>query len=307
MNQLVIIESLARVGLKAVIAENGLEGVNLVKNRIEKGKKIFELIFMDIQMPVMDGFEAASEITKLNTGIPIIAMTANVMSGEDEIYKNCGMVDFLGKPFTSQELWRCLLKYIKPVRYQAENMFDSNDIDQEFIKSLKQHFLKNYRNKYNEIVKSLETGDVKLAHRLVHTLKSNAGQLSRTSLQKAAADVEMSLKDDKNLATEEQLKVLKIELSAFLDELSSIFNETEESSGSQETAKHEQEGIRELLEKLETLLNSGSPDCADYIEKLRKISDTELLIRQIDDYEFEAASFTLVKLMESKGFSRQKQ
>jgi signal transduction histidine kinase/CheY-like chemotaxis protein len=302
MNQLVIIESLARVGLKTVIAENGLDGVNLVKSRMEEGKELFKLIFMDIQMPVMDGFEAASQIVKLNTGIPIIAMTANVMSGDDSIYKKSGMVDFFGKPFTSQELWRCLLKYIKPVSHQTELMIDSNDIDQEFIKSLKQHFLRNNRNKYEEITKTLDMGDVKLAHRLVHTLKSNAGQLGRTGLQKAAADAEASLKDEKNRITEEQLKTLEIELSAFLDELDSIFNETLDGTHGQETAKLEPEEILELFEKLEPLLKAGSPDCIEYIDNLRAISGSELLIQQIDDFEFEAARLTLSKLKGTTGF-----
>jgi signal transduction histidine kinase/CheY-like chemotaxis protein len=304
MNQLVIIESLARVGLKSVIAENGLDGVNMVKSRMVEGKQSFELIFMDIQMPVMDGFEAASQIVKLNTGIPIIAMTANVMSGDDDIYKENGMVGFLGKPFTSQELWRCLLKYIKPVSRQAEVKPDSDDIDHEFTKSLKQHFLRNNRNKYEEITKALETGDVKLAHRLAHTLKSNAGQFGRTALQKAAADAEMSLKDEKNQITEKQLKTLEIELSAFLDELASVFDEIQELDGSQEqeTVKLEPEMIRELFEKLEPLLRAGNPDCIEYIGNLRVIPGSELLIQQIDDFEFEAAIFTLDKLKESTGF-----
>ena len=307
MNQLVIIESLARVGLKAVIAENGLEGVNMVKNYIKKEKKLFELIFMDIQMPVMDGFEAASKIVELNTGIPIVAMTANVMSGDSEIYRSSGMIDFLGKPFTSQELWRCLLKYIKPAGRQAENTQNiaGDEVDEEFTKSLKQHFLRNNRNKFEEITKTLETGDVKLAHRLVHSLKSNAGQFGRTGLQKAAADAEASLREEKNQITAEQLKTLEIELSAFLNELSLIFSETEELPGSHELTQSAEPGpekIRELFEKLEHLLKAGNPECNKYKNDLHAISGSELLIQQIDDFEFEAAGLTLAKLKESKSF-----
>jgi CheY-like chemotaxis protein len=66
-------------------------------------------------MPVMDGIEASKEIIKLNIGIPIVAMTANIMTDDREVYKATGMLDCVGKPFTSQELWRCLLKFLMPV------------------------------------------------------------------------------------------------------------------------------------------------------------------------------------------------
>ncbi|WP_461247351.1 ATP-binding protein [Treponema sp. R6D11] len=112
MNQRVICEYLARVGIKATVAGNGKEGVDMVRGRMERDEKPFDLIFMDIHMPVMDGLEAASIINKLQTGTPIVAMTANILSTDKELYKRNGMPDYLGKPFTSQVLWRCLLKFI---------------------------------------------------------------------------------------------------------------------------------------------------------------------------------------------------
>jgi len=114
MNQLVLCEHLARVGIKAVVAGNGKIGLDFINERIRKGIKQFDLIFMDMHMPVMDGLEATAEIVKLNIGIPIVALTANIMLDDMEIYKDSGMNDCIGKPFTSQELWHCLLKYFKP-------------------------------------------------------------------------------------------------------------------------------------------------------------------------------------------------
>ena len=116
MNQDVVCGHLARVGLQTVIAENGKAGLDMVAERKNSGEKPFDLIFMDMFMPVMDGLEAASKITALNTGAPIVAMTANVMSNDIDSYRKYGMVDYLSKPFTTQELWRCLLKYLKPLR-----------------------------------------------------------------------------------------------------------------------------------------------------------------------------------------------
>ena len=118
MNQEVIREHLTRVGIKTVLAENGKIGVDIVQSRKEKKEKQFDLIFMDIHMPVMDGIEAAEKILALDTGVPIVALTANIMSTDMEIYMASGMKDCVGKPFTSQELWHCLTKYLKPIVQQ---------------------------------------------------------------------------------------------------------------------------------------------------------------------------------------------
>jgi CheY-like chemotaxis protein len=112
MNQQVFSENLKRVGLSADIAENGREGFNMVRRRHDKGEKPYDLIFMDIHMPVMDGLEAAALITELNIGSPIIAMTANVMSHDREFYEKSGMKDSVSKPFKTHELLACLKKYL---------------------------------------------------------------------------------------------------------------------------------------------------------------------------------------------------
>jgi len=114
MNQHIICKHLERVGIKTVVAGNGKIGVEMVQSRKEKGEKQFDLIFMDMRMPVMDGIEATEKILELNTGVPIVALTAEVMSNDMEIYKKSGLSDFLGKPFRSQELWLCLAKYLTP-------------------------------------------------------------------------------------------------------------------------------------------------------------------------------------------------
>jgi len=165
----------------------------------------------------MDGLEASEKIKNLHTGVPIVAMTANVMFNDREIYKKSGMIECVGKPFTTQELWRCLIKYFTPI----SSGVDKNaklEANLEFQRKFQALFVKNNRDKYQEIVAALDSGDIVLAHRQAHSLKGDAGQIGKIILQKAAADVEQNLKDGKKLVTAEQLNILKLELDLVVSE-----------------------------------------------------------------------------------------
>jgi len=226
MNQHVILEHLARVGLKTAVAENGKIGVDMVESRVKNNEKLFDLIFMDMHMPVMDGLEAASKILALETGIPIVAMTANIMSNDREVYRKSGMSDCVGKPFTSQELWHCLMKYLHPVRWQAvdEGRRQESPVqaaDSDIQKALQTLFVKHNQHTFAEIAGALETGDLTLAYRLAHTLKGNAGQLGKSALQQAAEQTERQLKG-KNPVSGELLQLLEAELMAVLKEFAPL-------------------------------------------------------------------------------------
>jgi len=291
MNQQVIFEHLTRVGLKTVVAHNGQEGVDFVRSRIESGQKPFDLIFMDIHMPVMDGLEAATIIEKLKTGTPVVAMTANIMSSDKELYESSGLPDFISKPFTSLELWRCLLKYLTPKRREVVNGPRQSEADSQFRRQLQIGFVKENRTKLSQITGALDCGDVKLAHRLVHNLKSNAGQIGKTELYKAAAMVEGLLKNGKNQITENSITYLEMQLNAVLDQLAPIVNETGVSSQSLDTTR-----ITSLLEQLEPMLQKRDPDCQSLLSDVRAIPGAEELADQIEDFDFKAALITLTEI-----------
>ncbi|MCL2096354.1 MAG: PAS domain-containing protein, partial [Oscillospiraceae bacterium] len=205
MNREVICGHLSRIGIRTETAENGREGVEIVRGRIERGEKPFDLIFMDMFMPVMDGIEAAEKISEFNTGAPIVAMTANIMSGELEKYKKHGMPDCLGKPFTSHELWRVLLKYLEPVSSEPIGGFDS--ADEETRRRLEINFVKNNRTICEEILNAAAAGDMKLAHRLAHTLKGNAGPIGKNELKNAAYELEHLPKDGTDAVWDNKMKL----------------------------------------------------------------------------------------------------
>ncbi len=103
VNQAVAKKMLEKLGLEYEVAGNGREAVKLID-----GQEKFDLILMDCQMPVMDGYEATGEIRKLeqqnNHHIPIIAMTANAMEGDREKCITAGMDDYIAKPVKQTEL-----------------------------------------------------------------------------------------------------------------------------------------------------------------------------------------------------------
>jgi len=170
----------------------------------------------------------------------------------------------------------------------------------DFQKKLQILFVKSNQNFFSDITKALENKDIKLAHRMVHTLKSSAAQLERTALRQIAADIDSQLKDGKNLVTKEQLDVLENELSVFLSELAPIVAETQTRTAVP-TQPLDMEAARELMEKLAPMLEMGNPQCMKLIDELCQIPGSDKLIQQIEDFDFEPAAITLAELKEKLG------
>jgi len=297
LNQQVICEHLSRVGLKTVLAQNGLEGVNLVTQRIEKAtsgnydgnytaKKPFELIFMDIHIPVMDGLEAASVITNMEIETPIIALTANIMSNDLEQYNSSGMHDYLGKPFTTQDLWKCLLKYFKATSYTEVAEETHNEEEDEALRQLSIYFVKANQDTFNKIKTALEDGPILLAHRLAHTLKGNAGQIRKKKLQEAAATIEDYIVKEDLSAARSHMDRLAIELQNVLDELAPLLADADKRNQEKIT---DPEKVQLILRSLEPMLEKRNPECMNLVDDLYAIPGAEQLAQYVEDFEFKKA------------------
>jgi len=106
VNQMVAVKMLEAIGVQVTVVENG----KLALEAVSQGQ--YDLILMDIQMPVMDGIEACSELRKTNKDIPIVALTANVMSDDVLKYKQEGFNDHIGKPIEHTKLIQVLAQYL---------------------------------------------------------------------------------------------------------------------------------------------------------------------------------------------------
>ncbi|MDR1971909.1 MAG: response regulator [Treponema sp.] len=244
MNQEVIRDHLRRLGLETDIRENGQLGVEAVRESMQEGRP-YSLIFMDIHMPVMDGLEASSEIKRLGCTSPIVALTANVLTRDTDIYYRYGIVDHLGKPFSARNLWDCLSRHLNPAQaegspetagpegapdlpgdvidYQAG--LNTTEGNRELYEKLRRDFYTQNRNFFEEFRRLLGEAASKAApgapveslataHRMVHSLKSSAALIGAEKLKSAAAEVEAPLKEGR--FTGEQVDRLQKALEAVL-------------------------------------------------------------------------------------------
>ena len=109
VNQKVITRMLQKLGHRVDVVADGVEAVNAL------GRTAYDLVFMDCQMPGMDGFGATRAIREGETGtprrIPIVALTANAMQGDREQCLAAGMDDYIAKPVTKQTLAAALERW----------------------------------------------------------------------------------------------------------------------------------------------------------------------------------------------------
>jgi len=117
-NQILIRKLLEKHGLTVTIAENGQEAVDVA------AKEDFDLIFMDIQMPIMGGYDATKALRKNGVKTPVVALTANAMKGDDQKCLDAGLDDYMSKPIKRDKLTEVLTKYLSK---ESEGIMDKID------------------------------------------------------------------------------------------------------------------------------------------------------------------------------------
>ncbi|MBF6057780.1 hybrid sensor histidine kinase/response regulator [Thiomicrorhabdus heinhorstiae] len=215
LNQVVAVENLKRFGLDIKVVSNGLEAVKVAQN------EEFDLILMDLQMPVMDGFEAALKIHRMNKSVPIIALSAAVLEEDKKRTQECGMVDHLAKPLDVDALKGVLSTYLKtvdvaPIKHHAEQ---SDIVEEEISKdyldlfSLTQRvgsrlrayellveFADSYRGWPEEAGKfNTENGFDKECLNALHTLKGLCGNLSLPKAYELVSEIYQNDDQEKQL------------------------------------------------------------------------------------------------------------
>jgi len=230
-NQEIITGLLEGSGIEIDIANNGEEAIQMYT----LNEKKYELILMDIQMPIMDGFEATKYIRTKNREIPIVALTANAMSEDIQRTKEAQMNEHLNKPIDVEKLYSVLMQYIhKKVKISKEEIQIDDKIKIPNFKSIDSKsglkLLSGNKKLYLKILKSfyenykninLYTMDSKNLEIFVHTLKGLSSNIGAKKIYEIAKEVEETL--NTNL-----LKSLDSELLKVINELKVLENSDEE-------------------------------------------------------------------------------
>lgn len=225
---------LERIGYRADLAGNGLEVLQAVE------RQPYDLIFMDVQMPEMDGLEASRQIHKRipKERLPrIIAMTAHALQGDRERFLAEGMDDYLSKPVQLNELVRALQgTQSLPLDAKGKKMGEVGDTSHitwetldsyyrvmgddtdSFLVELIQTFLPNAQKLVNDMKLALDQKDLQTFHRSAHTLKSSSASLGAAILSELSrlleADTTESFPDD----CENRVKTIQDELDRIIPE-----------------------------------------------------------------------------------------
>ena len=208
VNREVAGEILKKSGCRVDLAADGLEAIFKVS------KKTYDIIFMDIQMPEMDGIEATRQIKKMNL-LPapfIIAMTAYSMKEDEDRFLKQGLDDYLAKPIRAQNLINKVKQHLKfdPAK-EADSTKNpilnvSSIINVEVVDQLKKYggkqlvfnafkeFEEEAKQQLSECKKALKAQDYETIRGHLHTLKGTAGTLGITYITSGATDIEARLK-----------------------------------------------------------------------------------------------------------------
>ena len=217
-NQLVIQGLLSTLGITVDLANNGQEAIAALQSF-----NTHDLVFMDCQMPVLDGYQATAKIRAEKTGIinstiPIIAMTANAMAGDEQKCLDSGMDDYLSKPIEPEKVIATLKKWL-PNKSNAENkpaiveggsvvtpdntsndiiVFDYDDMakrlmsDPQLMKSVAEIFYQDIIEQIDELKVSVKENNVTQAAAIMHQIKGASANVGGKALSALALEMELA-------------------------------------------------------------------------------------------------------------------
>jgi CheY-like chemotaxis protein len=198
-NQLLFIRLLERMGLKVSAVDNGYKAVQATLERE------FELILLDIQMPEMDGLKAFELIQTTCANVPVIALTANAMPADVELYMKLGFNDHIAKPIDRQKFVDTVTKYLN-IDKPADFSMELDEMDE-----IKAQFVTRLVKRVDDIRISHGNNDWEDIGKHAHAIKGSAGMFGFDDLGLQGAELELAVKNgDEAICRSELDKLLQM-------------------------------------------------------------------------------------------------
>jgi len=285
LNQQIATEILEDEGFVVEIANNGEEAVNMTN------KSQYDIVLMDMQMPIMDGLEATKTIRQKfsKNDLPILAMTANASDADRDKCLEAGMNAHITKPIDPNLLFAGLAKWIKEKNSKLINdekilisakeeikVPEINGLDSRlglqvaagkvslYIKMLKT-FSNDQINAVSDIKRALDIKDYLTAQRVAHTLKGTCGSIGAIEIQKIAGEVEGQCLD--KIQVDEIIKNLDLIQPKLISIIDSIKKTLPEDKKLTSTTIFDDSQIKLLINKLSELLANNDTEANDLLEK----------------------------------------
>ena len=337
INQELALELLQSNGLTVVVANDGIEALSQLKT------EDFDGVLMDIQMPIMDGYEATRKIRQQEQfkDLPVIAMTANAMAGDKEKVLGAGMNDHIAKPINVNDMFNTMAKWITPANPQSVTGVEVDATDKEetlagltwpelpginvsaglaitqgnmaLYRKLLIKFRANYAEFSTEFQSAQKSDDTEAGIRLAHTLKGVAGNIGATQIQEAARALEQaSLNGQADI--EELLQHVVTALEPVINNLAVLDKAGLNKTGIAKAAagKFDNEQVNGLLSRLRELLENDDADAMEIIDKLEELPTPAIdqallkqLLNTVSEYDFDGALIVLIALEASRGINEQ--
>ncbi|MCF2487260.1 PAS domain S-box protein [Dyadobacter sp. CY347] len=239
VNRKVANEILKKSGCYVDLAESGFKAIEMVEAKRKVSDVSYDIIFMDIQMPDMDGVETSQELKKRfpDSMPPIVAMTAYSMKEDRDRFMSQGMDDYIAKPIRAQTLLlkvKDLLGNVESRKLESKQreiaqeiilpVLDKEIIDQlngiggpDLVWSVFEDFVTESNELVSGAVEAYATGDIKTVKSNLHTLKGSGGTVGVAQVAEIARDAEWRLKSDDTSTLAEALPQLEKAYQKFLD------------------------------------------------------------------------------------------
>jgi signal transduction histidine kinase/DNA-binding response OmpR family regulator len=239
VNQKVVIRMLEKMGHAPTIAADGQEALSVL------AVGSFDLVLMDVQMPKMDGLTAAKSIREREkqTGlhVPIIAMTAHAMKGDQQRCLEAGMDDYIAKPVSSMRIQEAIARTLIPeaakhplpivkvapssTPWDRAKALDRLDGDEELLHAIVQIFLEESSKQLADLKRAVTDADAELLERIAHSMKGELSYLGMPTVSQRAGELEQMGRDREFQHAAEVLAILETEVSAAAASMNSMLEE----------------------------------------------------------------------------------